>query len=188
MLQVKPASSVATLAPPTKVPTPTNPGAAPWNVPGKLIECEVATERPVPSALKVRVPMMVPESCVTKADPVAGITGLMLTAVKPVLDCRQLVVPLIAQRPTMLASVSWPSILRIFSSPARRAAISACSAAPSPIGTQVILRPLGSDDCIACPAGQPFTACAATLCAPSARAIAANVLPQTLLMFPPLVG
>src|SRR5688572_21361306 len=135
--------------------------------------------------------MMVPESCDTKADVVAGITGLKFS-LKPVLDCRQLVVPLIAQRPTMLASVSWPTMLRIFSSMACRAAASACSAAcsaaPSAIGTHLILRPLGSDDCIACPAGQPFTGCAATLCAPSARAIAANVLPQTLLMFPPLVG
>jgi hypothetical protein len=48
----------------------------------------------------------------------------------------------------------------------------------------VILRPPGSDDCIACPAGQPFTGCAATPCAPSAIAIAANVLHQTLFMFP----
>ena len=66
MVHVKPASRVATLAPPVPA-MPEN--VVPKKVPGSVIECEVPTEWPVPPALKVRVPMNVPLIWDTVVEP-----------------------------------------------------------------------------------------------------------------------
>src|SRR5687767_12460994 len=126
--------------------------------------------------------------------------GLMNSVENPVEDCKQVVVPLTAHLPTILASVgaSVRASMRTLSalsaasraatslvicccselSPACRAAASlviCCwSAAVSGIGTQVMFLPLGSEDCIACPAGHPVTFCAQAPWAPNATTAAAK--------------
>src|SRR5688572_29670515 len=115
-------------------------------------------------------------------------------ALKPVDDERQCCGPVNAQRPAMLGSStfarSWEispestvsALLRVCAS----ASIAPRSAAVSGIGTQVTVLPLGLDDCIACPAGQPFNSCAWVACTPSkAAAATANAYMRTSIWVPP---
>src|SRR5688500_7181781 len=119
-------------------------------------------------------------------------------ASKPVEDCKQVVVPLTVHLPTMSASVIAPTpssasmrALSALSACCRVVAsllICCCSPAASGMATQVILLPLGSEDCIACPAGHPVTLCAQAPWAPNVTTAAARPQRQYLLMNPsPLV-
>src|SRR6185295_1342071 len=117
--------------------------------------CVMPTTVPVPSALNVRTAFTVPVSCETVACPAARL-GLRLAS-KPVDDSVHVALPVMAQRPTMLGS------------------------ATSGSATHLTLRPLGSEACMACPAGQPITGCASAAGAASITA-AANEPPQIIFM------
>src|SRR5688572_1387309 len=110
----------------------------------------------------------------------------MNSVVNPVEDYKQVVVPLTAHLPTMSASVRASMRALSAASAACRAfaslTICCCSAAVSGIATHVMFLPLGSEDCIACPAGHPTVLCAQASRAPSATAAAARPQRQYLPM------
>src|SRR5688572_18347696 len=114
---------------------------------------------------------------------------------KPVDDERQFCGPVNAQRPAMLGSstlarsaeISPDSAVSAVLRTCASASIAARSAVASGIGTQVTVLPLGLDDCIACPGGQPLTGCAWTACTPSkAAAPTANAHMRILISVHPL--